>query len=836
MTEKRSIKSESFWSDFSRIYKNPSLVNQYLIENSDSIEKIVINNFKELKLDKEYSIYANGGFGKKEMFLSSDIDISLVENNTTKKNNHNLEAFIAKLWDLGFKVGHSVRSIKDIKKIAKNDLKEFTSYFTRRSLISNPQTDKQITKSLNGAWNKKSFFSAKLIEQEERYSSYHSTEFNLEPDLKESPGCMRDFHTSMWILQHCFNLNSYDEILNSKEFGLEMKSVLESYNFIKTLRFASNILSSKNRLSFESQIEISKSAGLGKSNGKASVEKMMKDFYGHASNLSNFNNFVFETFKEKNSFAITKKYGDFYLKGRKIGIKDHEISKNKNLIFGIFVAIGKNKKIDDIDTSTMTLLKENIHLIDKGFKDDGFIASQFLDILRSKYNLSSILKSMKSLGIIQAYIKEFDEVVGQMQFDLFHVYTVDEHTFKVVRNMRQMLIEYDDEFKLEHELLNKLPKVEILYLAGLFHDLGKGKGGDHSQIGAETSYKFAKKIGLSVADADLISWLVLNHLQMSSISQKKDISDPKTIETFADMVLNTERLDYLYLLTVNDVRATNPSLWNGWKHGLLRDLFLLTRSKLNKEPIKTSHEISQDRQKNVLNSIDSDMRNELKNYLDLFDISYFNKNNSDRLIWQSHLFLQDSSNNLIIGSRRCYGNLLEVFIKTVNFDGLFLKLIEVLELSGLEIIDASIATSKNKDIAANTFITKFIHHDRVLNNSEVKEIKSRLVNNFNNFAKNKNINIKKYTQSNTFKKSINISNVEDRAQKKNLLTIETSDAPGLLAKIAKVLHDNGTSIYSARINTLGDRVEDTFEIEDVTLSSVSDNKIQKITNDLIKVI
>jgi [protein-PII] uridylyltransferase len=423
-----------------------------------------------------------------------------------------------------------------------------------------------------------------------------------------------------------------------------------------------------------------------------------------------------------------------------------------------------------------------------------------------------------------------------MQFDLFHVYTVDEHTFKVVRNMRQMLIEYDDEFKLEHELLNKLPKVEILYLAGLFHDLGKGKGGDHSQIGAETSYKFAKKIGLSVADADLISWLVLNHLQMSSISQKKDISDPKTIETFADMVLNTERLDYLYLLTVNDVRATNPSLWNGWKHGLLRDLFLLTRSKLNKEPIKTSYEIAQDRQKNVLNSIDNNMRNELKNYLDLFDISYFNKNNSDRLIWQSHLFLQDSSNSLIIGSRRCFGNLLEVFIKTENFDGLFLKLIEVLELSGLEIIDASIATSNNKDIAANTFITKFIHHDRVLNNSEVKEIKSRLINNFNNFAKNKNFNIKKHTQSNTFKKRINISNVEDKAQKKNLLTIETSDAPGLLAKIAKVLHDNGTSIYSARINTLGDRVEDTFEIEDVTLSSVSENKIQKITNDLIQVI
>ena len=185
---------------------------------------------------------------------------------------------------------------------------------------------------------------------------------------------------------------------------------------------------------------------------------MMKDFYGHASNLSNFNNFVFETFKEKNSFAITKKYGDFYLKGRKIGIKDHEISKNKNLIFGIFIAIGKNKKIDGYRYLYYDFIKRKYSLIDKEFKDDGFIASQFLDILRSKYNLSSILKSMKSLGIIQAYIKEFDEVVGQMQFDLFHVYTVDEHTFKVVRNMRQMLIEYDDEFKLEHELLNKTSK------------------------------------------------------------------------------------------------------------------------------------------------------------------------------------------------------------------------------------------------------------------------------------------------------------------------------------------------------------------------------------------
>ena len=481
----------------------------------------------------------------------------------------------------------------------------------------------------------------------------------------------------------------------------------------------------------------------------------------------------------------------------------------------------------------MSLLKNNLNLIDKNFRNDQVYASKFLEILKSQFNLSSILKSMKSIGVIQKYIPEFDEVIGQMQFDLFHVYTVDEHTFKVVRNMRQMHIHFEEEFKLEYELINKLPKIEILYLAGLFHDLGKGKGGDHSKIGAKTSLDFAKKIGLSKADADLISWLVLNHLEMSSISQKKDISDPDTISAFADLAITTERLDYLYLLTINDIRATNPALWNGWKHGLLRDLFLLTRSKLNKEPIKTIKEISEDRRKNALKHFtDLNNKKEIQDYFKLFDDSYFSKNNLSRLKWQSDLILDASNGSSVIGCRKCFGNLLEIFIKTDNADGLFLKLVEVLEISGLEIIDANISTSTNKTIAANTFITKFSYHDRVLSKSEVKDLQLKIHNNFNNFlALKKNI-LKKKKNVETFNKKINITNVEETAKKRNLLTIETSDSPGLLIKIAKVLHENGTSIYSARINTLGDRVEDTFEIEDMTLSSVSSDKIQKISASL----
>ena len=746
MTDISSNISESFLNNFPEIFHSPQKVNDYLKKHSKNIEKIIIEDFINLGLENDFAIYANGGFGRQELYPSSDIDLSIIQKKKNINDSDNLEKFIAKLWDLGLQVGHSVRTIKDIKKIAKEDPKEFTSYLTRRALLTSKKTDESINLALKKIWTKKKFFKVKLVEQEERYKSFFSTEYNLEPNLKESPGSLRDFQTSLWILQHCFDLKNIDEIKKSKEFGEEIEKVLNSYNFVKAMRYITNIISNKNRLTFEIQVDIAEKAKLQEGTTKRSVEKLMQKFYENASNLSNFNNLVFEKFKEQNQFAITKNFGDFYVRGNKIGFKKNtNLANQRELIFDIFIAIGLSKKINAVETSSMSLLKNNLNLIDENFRNDQVYASKFLEILKSQFHLSSILKSMKSIGVIQKYIPEFDEVIGQMQFDLFHVYTVDEHTFKVVRNMRQMHIHFEEEFKLEYELINKLPKIEILYLAGLFHDLGKGKGGDHSKIGAKTSLDFAKKIGLSKADADLISWLVLNHLEMSSISQKKDISDPDTISAFADLAITTERLDYLYLLTINDIRATNPALWNGWKHGLLRDLFLLTRSKLNKEPIKTIKEISEDRRKNALKHFtDLDNKKEIQDYFKLFDDSYFSKNNLSRLKWQSDLILDASNGSSVIGCRKCFGNLLEIFIKTDNADGLFLKLVEVLEISGLEIIDANISTSTNKTIAANTFITKFSYHDRVLSKSEVKDLQLKIHNNFNNFlALKKNILKKK---------------------------------------------------------------------------------------------
>ena len=590
-----SIK-EDFLNEFPQIYLKPSKINKYLKKHSNKIEIDIKNKFKKLELDKNFAIYANGGFGRKEMFPSSDIDLSIVELNKIQDYG-NLEKFISFMWDRGYKVGHSVRSINDIKKISKNDLKEFTSYLTRRAIISNQNIDNKITKALNGLWTRNNFYNQKFIEQQRRHSEFHSSAYNLEPDLKESPGTLRDFQSALWILQHCYGLDSQDAINKSGVIDGEFKKAIEAYNFIKSLRFATNIATQKNRLNFEAQIEVSKYAKLNKKSSKASVEKMMKNYYENASILSYFNEIIFEKYNEKKVNIFSKKISGIYKNKNKIGIRNIDIKKNKDLIFQIFIEIGKNKNINLIDTPTKSLIKKNINLIDEKFIKQKIYSKQFLEILRSKYNLSSILKTMKNLGVLQAYIPEFANVVGQMQFDLFHIYTVDEHTFKVVRNMRQMKLFKQKGFELEYELINKIPKIEILYLAGIFHDLGKGKGGDHSDIGAKISYDFAIRIGMSETDAGLISWLVKEHLIMSSISQKKDIGEAETIIEFAKQVEQSEKLDYLYLLTINDIRATNPALWNGWKHQLLKDLYILTRSKINKEPLIASSSIALERKK-----------------------------------------------------------------------------------------------------------------------------------------------------------------------------------------------------------------------------------------------
>ena len=823
-----------FWKWFPQGIKNPSKINYYLNQRSDWLDHKIINRFEELELHKNFGLFAIGGYGKKEIFPASDIDISIIQINSKHDNYEKLEIFIAFLWDFGHKVGHSVRTKNDIKKIITSDVKEFTSYLTFRPLSANTKSIeilKDVLKNKEKIFTINKFFTKKKNEQNERYKSFDSTEFNLEPDLKESPGSLRDYQTASWILNHCFKISSDAEIKKSNFFNAqELASINNAYDFIKLLRYSINLLqtSSRNRLNFNTQIELAKKSKIPPSKAKQSVEKLMQMYYFNAEKLSIFNETVFDKYEEKSFFSLTRSYGDFFIKNNRIGFNQLDLRNHKNLIFEIFVKIGQRKDLTHIDTSTARILKENIHLIDAEFKNNHKYSQQFLNILKSPYNLSSILRKMKRLGIIQAYISEFSEVVGQMQFDLFHVYTVDEHTFKVVRNMRQMKInQLGDGFEIENELINRLPKIEILYIAGLFHDLGKGKGGNHSEIGAKTSYNFAIKLGMSLYDANLISWLVLNHLEMSSISQRKDIHDPSTIDDFALTCGDIQRLNYLYLLTINDIRATNPTIWNGWKHDLLRSLFFNTRSKLNKEVNLSIEKVVEDKIKGTLKKLEINNANIIKRLWSNIDKGYFGRFSSSQLEWQAKSILEKDDDVNIISLRRNFDSLVEIFIKVNNFDGLFLELVRVFDVLGIEIIDADIATTKDKRIALNTFIASYKYKSIKLTQNDVKDLEKKICNIFNE-AKQE-VRPKKVKNKNTFfEKNTKVDDSIDKQKNRNIITIETINNSGLLVKIAKVFREFGASIHSAKITTLGEKVEDTFFIEDQNFKLISGSKMIKI--------
>ena len=340
MKDKVSRINNEFYKNFPEIYLKPSKVNKFLKKYTNEVEKEIKNKFLKLKLDKNFVIYANGGFGRKEIFPISDIDISIVEKNKTK-DFKNLEEFISFLWDQGYKVGHSVRTISDIKKISKSDLKEYTSYLTRRPIISTNEMDKKINYALSTLWTKNNFYNAKYVEQQQRHSEFFSTAYNLEPDLKESPGTLRDFQSALWILQHCFDLKTVNEISKSRIFNGELNNAIDAYNFIKSLRFATNLSTNKNRLDFEAQVEISKKAKLGKRTTKKSVEMMMKKFYEMASSLSYFNEIVFEKYNEKYPRkSFLKKIEGIHKYKNKIGIQNINLKNNKSLIFEIFITGG----------------------------------------------------------------------------------------------------------------------------------------------------------------------------------------------------------------------------------------------------------------------------------------------------------------------------------------------------------------------------------------------------------------------------------------------------------------------------------------------------------------
>ena len=824
-----------FNKSFHTVFKKPELIQSFLTKRSNKFDEIIRKEFTRRELDTDFALVALGGYGRKELFPSSDIDLSIIQLNPKTKKIEDIKDFIGWLWTLKVKVGHSVRTVKDIENITKSDLKEFTSYLSHRIIFCNKDKVTSLRrdlKKISKKWNKTKFFKAKRLEQYHRFQSFDSTEFSLEPDLKESPGCLRDFQTALWILEHCFELKKLQDCVTAKLFSkTEITSINQSYAHIKTLRFFLNLHSSSNRISFENQLLLAKKSKLKASKKSSAVEKFMRAFFLHASNLSDFNELVFQAYDDQLTMLKRPYTKNYYIFKDRMGIADSvDLVKRPELILDSLIQVGKLKKINGLDFKSIRKIQESLPKIDGNYFLLPETGSQFLQILRSTTNLSTILKKLKQLGLMRLLIPEFGEIEGQMQFDMFHVYTVDEHTFKVVRNMRQMQIgKIDPSMKIEHELINKLPKIELLYLAGIFHDLGKGKGGDHSEIGEKIVEKFCKRLNFSIHDTELLSWLVKNHLIMSSISQKTDVHDPETIKNFTKNVNTLEKLNYIYMLTINDIRGTNPTLWNSWKHDLLKQLFMSSRRKLNLEEVQSNKSIVAERKLASINVIKKG--HEILNEVwDQLPDAYFSKYQLEQLSNQAKTVAASKrKTSIFVRSRK---NLIEIFIFTLNQAGLFLKTIRSFEQLSLETIDSDIHTTNDGKYAMNTFICRHKILGGNLIQRDIQNIEQKIINAISSKDFKATSKLKtKYKKVFERPTRVHISPTNNRDA--SLVMLETLDQPHLLSKVANIFLDHGISIDSARITTLGEKVEDNFRvIDEKTKSSISQNKTNQLQKKL----
>jgi len=787
---------------------------------SDSLLKEIWTHLGLTKT-KDLALFSVGGYGRSELHPFSDIDLLILSKKSLSKNNQSaVTEFISYLWDIGFDVGHSVRTINDSKIQARSDIRTMTNMLESRLISGDINMEQELLKVLEvkSLWPKNKFFEAKYDEQMERHTKFHNTEYNLEPDVKSSPGGLRDIHTIDWLLRnYSRNTQKGNLDLLSVVTPFERNELKKAKYWLWIIRYLLHLEANReeDRLLFEYQIAVAKRLFPTIENPNSAAEKLMHRYYRSALTISEINSTVIQSFKEnlyRTKFSRKKTIdSNFYQKNNLIGLKEADgFKKNPSLLLDLFVKLTEHPHLSGIESRTLRFLKEDRDLINSEFRKKKKNINLFLKLIRSKRLMVTQLENMKELGILGRYLPEFGRITGQMQYDLFHIYTVDAHTLQVLRNMRRMLLGTSvDLYPLASKIIPTLPKIEVLYIAGLYHDIGKGRGKDHSTLGTTIVRRFCKSHNFNDTDRKLIEWLVVNHLLMSKTSQKEDLSDPTVIKSFGELVKNQRNLDYLYCLTVADVSATNPNLWNSWNSTLLGELYSKTTNYLQKDEDKNEstnlkiarHVLLQDEGINeeYLNSL---WKNFYSNYFENFE--------AEELIEHAHILLktQDSSSVELFEDKK--GNT-TLIIYTKDRPNVFAATIGVLDSEDIIFLDAKLFGMKNGFCFDCLKISDKNGNSLPKQGAKIKKIVSKLTESLdqeNLIPKLVQKRLPKNLKHFNLKTSITVKH--DMTNRWTQIDLRTKDRPGILANVSKVFVDHEAVIKKARIATYGERAEDRF--------------------------
>jgi len=811
---------------------------------ADKILKLLWEEF-DWKGKDDISLIAVGGYGRGELHPHSDIYILILSKNELCPNYAEaVSAFVTQLWDLRLDIGQSVRTIDECVESASDDITIATNLLETRTIAGNDVLRELLnTRAYSDeVCSNRAYFLAKREEQRLRHEKYSDTEYNLEPNLKSSPGTLRDIQTIMWITKRHFGLSCTSE-LTRYEFLTpdEYQSLVDGEHFLWTMRYGLQMIAGRNenRLLFDHQRKLAEMLKFEDTEEKLGVEIMMQQYYRVVIGLAELTDVILQHFDD----AILRKSekAEVIQLNKRFQIRNRYIEAINSQIFAyapyaimeIFLLMAQNPQIKGIRATTIRALRAHRHLIDKEFRKDLAVTTLFMELIRTPHELHKTLSFMKRYNVLGRYIPEFGRIIGQMQHDLFHAYTVDAHTIRVIRNIvRLREPTARSKFPQASRLIHRIPKLEVLYIAALYHDIAKGRGGDHSDLGSLDAENFCVQHHLSKRDTQLICWLIENHLLMSMTAQKKDIQDPDIIHSFALEVPSQIHLDYLYVLTVCDIDATNPSLWNTWRASLLRQLYIEARRALRRgteNPLDKTKWISATQAEAQDMLLDQGFNEEQIDIVwSKLEDDYFLQDSTAEIAWQTASIIKhgNSTDPLILIKdieERQGDGYTQIMIYLKDGQGLFAATTAVLEQLNLNIVSARISSGKGS-CSLNTFIVLDENNQSLTGNSDRKEqAYYRLKDELDDPADYPEI-IQRRTPRQlkhfSFPTEVTFSN--DMINQRTIMEVITPDRPGLLARVGSILVANNVSLVNAKIATLGERVEDVFFITEKNGQPISD--------------
>ncbi len=804
---------------------------------------------------KDISLVAVGGYGRGELLPHSDIDILiLTRKNRNRQYKDVISRFLTFLWDIGLEIGQSVRSIKQCKQEASNDITVATALMESRTLIGPPELQAEMLALTNGkrVWPIKKFLSAKVEEQQARHNKYHDIDYALEPNVKTSPGGLRDIQTIAWVAKRHYGASTFKDLVKLG-FLKDSEEIMinKGQQFLWKLRYGLHLLEGRreDRLLFDKQRELAKLFGYEDDPKSLGVEKLMKQYYRVVANLRELNDMLLQHLDEAILRAdertrITPLNNRFQIHNGYIEVISADVFKRyPSALLELFVLMAQNPQIEGIRAATIRLLRENRRLIDEEFRFDIRNVTLFMELLRSPHKMTLQLRRMARYGILGRYLPEFGQIMGQMQHDLFHIYTVDAHTLQVVENMRKFLYPgAEADYPVAAHIAHNLPKVELLYIAGLYHDIAKGRGGDHSSLGKIDAINFCQRHRLSTWDANLVAWLVDKHLFMSMTAQRKDISDPDVIHEFATAMGDKLHLDYLYAMTVADIRATNPELWNTWRAALMKQLYLNTKRALRlglENPVDREERIADKKQNALTKLLDRGLsESQIRRVWETAADEYFLRESAANIVWHTEAIATFTGEGPLVSineyADKHTAAATQVFIYTTNTDFLFANSTAAFEKLNLNIQGARIFTSAN-DYCMDTYTLLEDSGRPVGNNprrlNEICKVVTEYLSQGNKPVAP--LHFRQSRKEKYFAHRVETNWVNTPGKPYSTLEINCPDQPGILACVGKIFADNDISLRDARITTLGERVEDLFFVTDRRGQVINDPaRIEKLQSEI----